>query len=169
MKTLNLLVWGNLVLILGMANWIIQQKEDLLQNGRVVLLEIGKYDPPSLMQGHYMQLNYPICRTIQAKLGDGPQPDGTVVLALDENSVGTFRRVHKGEALAPGEQLLRYKVRWGRQTRVRVAAESFMFQEGMAQDYDRAEFAELRVDAQGHTLLVALLDKDREQIGAEKQ
>jgi uncharacterized membrane-anchored protein len=169
MKALNLLVWGNLVLILGVANWIIQQKEDLLENGRVVLLEAGKYDPVSLMQGHYMQLNYPICQTIQAKLGDGPQPDGTVVLALDENSVGTFRRVHKGEALAADEQLLRYKVRWGRWNRVRVAAESFMLQEGMAQEYDRAKFAELRVDAQGHTLLVALLDADRKRIGAGKQ
>ncbi len=44
-----------------------------------------------------------------------------------------------------------------------------MFQEGMAQDYERARFAEFRVDAPGHTLLVALLDEDRKRIGAENQ
>ncbi len=130
-----------------------------------MLLQVGRYDPRSLMQGDYMQLQYPICQTIEKRLGPGPQPDGVVVLALDKNNIGTFRRLYEeGETLAEDEQLLGYKVRWGRRNRVRVAAESFFFQEGKADDYSRAQFAELRVDAHGHTLLVALRDGDHEVI-----
>ncbi len=161
----TLLLWGNLVLVLGVVNWITQDKEDLLANGRVLLLQAGRYDPRSSMQGDYMQLNYPICQTIDKQLGENPELDGVVVLALDKNSVGTFRRLYKeGEALAENEQLLHYKVRRGRWNRVRVAAETFFFQEGKADDYSRAQFAELRVDAQGHTLLVALRDGDHKVI-----
>ncbi|MHC4513118.1 MAG: GDYXXLXY domain-containing protein [Planctomycetota bacterium] len=166
MKKLNLLVWGNLVLVLGAASWIIQQKEDLLENGRLVLLEVGRYDPRSLMQGDYMQLRYEISRTIGNKLPEGRQPDGVVVLAVDENDIGTFRRFYEGEALAADEQLLRYKVRHGHWNRVRVAAESYFFQEGTAAEYERAaRYVELRVDAEGRTLLVALRDEKRRRLG----
>ena len=111
MNKLNLLLWGNLVLALGVVNWITQEKEDLLQTVRVVLLQVGRYDPRSLMQGDYMQLQYPICQTIEKRLGPGPQPDGVVVLALDKNNIGTFRRLYEeGETLAEDEQLLGYKI-----------------------------------------------------------
>jgi len=170
MNKLNLLLGGNLVLVLGVVNWITQDKEDLLQNGRVVLLEVGKYDPRSLMQGDYMALRYLISRTILQRLGEAPETDGAVVLALDPNGVGTFRRIYQeARALAENEQLLRYKVRWGRRERVRVAAETFFFQEGMAAEFERARYAELRVDAQGRTLLVALRDEDRKVIGERKK
>ena len=78
MNKLNLLLGGNLVLVLGVVNWITQDKEDLLQNGRVVLLEVGKYDPRSLMQGDYMALRYLISRTILQRLGEAHQSPGTV-------------------------------------------------------------------------------------------
>lgn len=169
MKKLNLLLWGNLVLVLGAANWIVQDKEGLLENGRVVLLRVEKYDPTSFLQGHYMALQYPICEDIQKHLGKQPERDGAVVLALDEDSVGTFRRIYKeGEALGQDEQLLRYKVRW-RWNRMKVAAESFFFEDGLEKEFERARFAELRVDAEGHTLLVALRDKDRKVIGKQKE
>jgi len=173
MNKVSLLCWGNLLLVLGALNWIIQDKEGLLENGRVVLLEVGRYDPRSLMQGDYMQLNYMISRVIQTHLQkqDESEPeDGVVVLALDKDSVGTFRRFHThGESLAEDEQLLRYKVRRGHWNQVRVAAETFFFQEGMAAEYANARFAELRVDAQGNTLLVALRDQDRKVIGGQKK
>ena len=170
MNKLNLLLWGNLVLVLGAVNWITQEKEHLLANGRMVLLEVQKYDPPSLMQGVYMQLRYALSQTITdnlreaGSLEDDSPREGVVVLSLDENSVGTFRRFHKeDEALSDDEQLLRYKVRGGWD--VRVAAESYLFQQGLEEEHNRARYAELRIDAQGHTLLVALRDKDRKLLG----
>jgi uncharacterized membrane-anchored protein len=165
---LNLLLWGNLVLVLGALNWIIQEKEDLLGNGRVLLLEVGKFDPRSLMQGDYMRLQYLITQTIQEQLGDKPARDGAVVLAVDEHCVGTFRRFHKKrETLAQDEQLLHYKVRSRGWNRVRVAAESFFFQEGMGEKFALARYAELRVDPRGNTLLVALRDRERKLIGGK--
>ncbi|MBI3711463.1 MAG: GDYXXLXY domain-containing protein, partial [Burkholderiales bacterium] len=39
------------VLILCAVNYIIVQREQLLQDGRIVLLELAPVDPRSLMQG----------------------------------------------------------------------------------------------------------------------
>lgn len=169
MNKLNLLLGGNLVLVLGISNWIVQQKEGLLENGRVVLLSVERTDSVSLMQGRYVDLHYPICEIIHDQLEEDPERDGALVLALDKHSVGTFRRLHKeGETLALEEQLLRYKVR-GQGNRIRVAAGSFFFQEGMQKEYERARFAELRVDAEGNTLLVALRDQDYKVIGGQRE
>ena len=96
--------------------------------------------------------------------------DGIAVLGLDGNSVGTFRRRYKeGETLAEDEQLLRYKVRSGGWNRVRVAAESFFFQAEFAKEYERARFVELRMDTEGHTLLVALRDNKHKLINPQKE
>ena len=169
MKKLSLLVWVNVLVTLGAFNWIIQQKEELWENGRVVLLEIGPKDPLSLMQGAYMALFYKISNDIQKQVEESER-EGIAVVGLDGDSVGTFRRRYKeGEPLAEHEQLLHYKVRSGGWNRVRVAAESFFFQAEFAKEYERAKFAELRVSADGHTLLVALRDEERRLIDPQKE
>lgn len=54
----SILLWGGLLLALFVANHGIVQRERILSDGRVVLLELEPVDPRSLMQGDYMALRF---------------------------------------------------------------------------------------------------------------
>lgn len=157
----------NLMAFLVAANWLILDKEDHLRRGRTVLLDVTQYDSRSLLQGDYVALTYPICSEIDARLDVDARGDGQIVIGIDADDVGHFRRLHAGEPLAPDEVLLHYRIRWGHATRVRVAAEQFFVQEDMAKEFDRTRYAELRVTAAGSPLLVALRDQQRRRIGGK--
>jgi uncharacterized membrane-anchored protein len=61
MRRINMrlvLVIAGLVLVLGVANYDIWQKQQLIENGRQILLELRPVDPRSLIQGDFMQLRY---------------------------------------------------------------------------------------------------------------
>ena len=55
--------------MLAIVNFGIWQRENLLQSGRVVLLELVPVDPRSLVQGDFMRLSY---RTIGEAFPDRP-------------------------------------------------------------------------------------------------
>lgn len=80
--------------------------------------------------------------------------DGRIVIRLDGRGVASFVRVHAGE------RLLRY--RW--RGRLRLGAESFFFQEGLADLYARARYGELKVAPDGGSVLVGLRDEALQRI-----
>ena len=97
------------------------------------------------------------------KAWDPDVKEGRLVLRLDAQGVGHFvRHEQPGVPLGPGELLLRFKFR---SHRVRLGAESFFFQEGHADRYDRAKYGELRVTADGSSVLVGLRDAERRSLG----
>ena len=77
--------------------------------------------------------------------------------------------VESSPELAADENLLHYRIRSGRTDKVRVAAEQFFFQEGMAKAFDLASYAEMRITPDGRTLLVALRDHQRRRIGEKPE
>jgi len=147
-------------LVLGMLNVMIYQKERTLQNGKVILLELAPVDPRSLMQGDYMVLRYKLASEVRA----GSLPlDGHLVVALNENGIATYRRLHTPNmSLAPDEHLLRYRRRGDN---IRLGAESFFFQEGNANYYAGAKYGELRVAESGNSVLAGLRGKELEKLG----
>jgi uncharacterized membrane-anchored protein len=52
------LVIAGLVLVLGVANYDIWQKQQVVENGQQILLELRPVDPRSLIQGDFMRLRY---------------------------------------------------------------------------------------------------------------
>ncbi|HMT00386.1 MAG TPA: GDYXXLXY domain-containing protein, partial [Saprospiraceae bacterium] len=56
----------NLILLLVYFNGSIISKEDLLKNGKLILLELAPVDPRSLMQGDYMSLRYKISEGLKS-------------------------------------------------------------------------------------------------------
>lgn len=156
------------ILILGAINFSIIQKESLLHDGEPVLLELAPVDPRSLMQGDYMVLRYRIASSLPENEDSLPARRGKLVMALDENGVGSFRRIHRGEELQAGEMLLEFRhnpaPNWRRNT-IRLGAESFFFQEGSADIYANARYGELRVAADGSSVLIGLRDENREILG----
>lgn len=159
------LVLGGLLLVLLVPNYAILQKERLLDDGTVVLLELAPVDPRSLIQGDYMRLDYAVARGLSGATGrledvgrSAPNVprDGHIVVRLDDRGVASFVRWHDPEApLAPGEHLLQYRRRG---STIRIATDAFYFQEGHARRYERARYGELRVDESGGSVLVGLRD-----------
>lgn len=141
--------------VLVLANLTIFQRERLLAEGQVVLLELAPVDPRSLMQGDYMALDFRIAREMAAMPSNERPQDGHVVLALDERRVASFVRLDDGSPLAPGQVRLRYRIR---ERQVRFATNAFFFQEGEAKRYEPARYGVFRVDAGGEAILTGLRD-----------
>ena len=151
--------WIVLAGILATVNGLIAHKEATLRSGRRMLLRLAPVDQRSLMQGDCMVLSYELERSVPTA---ALPRDGRVVVAVDHNDVAEFVRVHAGEPLAPGEQLLRYRIRG----RIRLGAESFFFQEGHDKLYRGARYGELRVAANGSSVLVGLCNEERRPLGS---
>ncbi len=155
------------LLALGLVNASIIQKEILLKEGRVVYLELAPVDPRSLMQGDYMALRFHVGNDIRRELRKRQErrgrsesrlesQDGTIVVVLDEDSVGRFTRFADQRSLGENERLMKFRVRNGR---VKFATDAFFFQEGTADSYAQARYGEFRVAADGELLLTKMRDK----------
>jgi uncharacterized membrane-anchored protein len=155
------------VAILAMVNYTIYGKEQLLTNGRTVLLELAPVDPRSLMQGDYMALRFKVANdafgrgTVRDDLRDG-----RIVLTLDAQGTGSFARFDDGAPPGPDEVRLRYRIR-GEQ--VRFATNAFFFQEGDAHRYTGARYGEFRVGENGEAILTGLRGRDRTRLGGEER
>ena len=169
MRRLVILLGG--LLVLGIANFAIWQKEDVLANGRTILLELAPVDPRSLMQGDYMALRFQVARDAFGWEGGrlfNPERrheglrDGFVVVGIDPRGVATFRRLDDGRAPGADEARIRYRVRNGVP---KFGTNAFFFQEGHAAHYERARYGEARLAPNGDLLLVALRGTDLEPLG----
>lgn len=157
----NLFMWGGLLLVLGVVNAMIAGKERTLADGGTMLLELAPRDPRSLLQGDYMTLRYAISADVLRALGRG-SASGRLLVRVDADGVARFVRVHQeGEALAPNQRLLHFRKRGGA---VRLAGDAFFFQEGHGRHYSTAQYGELRVDSDGHAILIGLRDGERKPL-----
>jgi uncharacterized membrane-anchored protein len=145
----------NLLALLAMFNYSIASKEQLLQNGQQVLLELAPVDPRSLMQGDYMQLRYRFMNDI-GNIDSIPKR-GFAVVTLDANKIASFVRFQTDvKPLANGEFVVEYnKSRYS----VSIGAESFFFQEGKAAAYDSARYGAIRIDEHGKSILTGLYNR----------
>lgn len=162
-----LVVFG-LLLVLGVSNFGIWQRERLLADGQVAILPLAPVDPRSLMQGDYMALRFAAGDEVRRLRGDEllaepargeglQRTDGYVVLKADERGVAQVLRVQDGNDHAQDEIVLRYRVR---PSGVRIITNAYFFPEGQAQRYEQARFGEVRYDGKGTALLVRMLGED---------
>ncbi|MGE9311825.1 GDYXXLXY domain-containing protein [Niabella sp. CJ426] len=150
----------NLVVLLVYFNYSIIKKEQLLEEGQLVLLELAPVDPRSLMQGDYMTLRYAISENLNA---DSMPKRGYCVVRLDSNGVANRVRFQKNIIpLHKGEHLITYTAPdyWN----VNIGAESFFFEEGQAEKYDSAKYGGVKIDKNGNSLLVGLYNEQRKKI-----
>lgn len=150
----------NLIILLGLFNNSILQKEALLSDGQLVLLELAPVDPRSLMQGDYMRLEYAISRNIKY---EDMSKRGFCVVKLEENGVAKRVRIQENKTpIKDNEYLIAYtRKQW---EGINIGAESFFFQEGEGEKYENAKYGGIKVDNQGNGLLIGLYDKNRKKI-----
>ena len=153
MRKLVALVAG--LAVLGFVNFGIWQREQLVTGGRVVLLRLSPVDPRSLMQGDYMRLNFEVADRAFPWRSRPRRGDGHVVVGLDGQHVGHFRRIDRGGALARDEIKLRYRIRGGD---AKFATNAYFFEEGRAAAFEPAQYGEFRVAEDGEMILIGLRD-----------
>ncbi len=158
----KLIILIAVALVLGMANWNIVEREQLLQQGRVVLLELAPVDPRSLMQGDYMALDYAMIDRAFPDRKAMERGDGYLVVQLDAQQVATFLRFDDGQPLAANQVKMRYRIR---QHQVKFATNAWFFEEGSASLYERAKYGEFRVAANGDMLLSGMRGADFSRLG----
>jgi uncharacterized membrane-anchored protein len=171
----NLFVAATLVLFLAGFAWSVCKKEGQIKNGETLIVRLVPRDPRAFLLGDYMALNYAMNREVDtalsARYADAKDPhgqlpgDGIAVVRLDPDKVASFVRLDDGSPLQDDERRLHFRVRGHK---ARIAAPAFYFQEGSAEDFDRAQYGELRVDADGASLLVHLLDDELARIQPQK-
>jgi len=91
------------------------------------------------------------------KSSEGLDAQGTVILKLDENNVGTFARRGDGAVLGDGEIRVKYALKAGGAD---FGSARFYFQEGTAETYEVARYGVFKVSPAGHMILVDLAGED---------
>ena len=143
--------------VLCLFNVSIYQKEQIRQNGDTVLLELAPVDPRSLMQGDYMRLRY---KAAAALPQDSSLPaHGQLVIAVDHDRVGSYRRVDNNAPLQSSEKKMKYG-------RTGIVPDSFLFQEGQADTYRRAKYGVFKFEGPDNYILVGLADENRKPLAA---
>lgn len=157
-----LLVIG-LALMVGAVNFSVWQKEQLIADGKTVLLQLAPVDPRSLMQGDYMRLDYAITRSMPS---DDEQTERVVRIALDANSAGTTVLQEGASSLGATEarMIVRKRPPWG----WRIGSDAYFFQEGTAAVYEKARYGEYRTAESGESVLVGLRDEKYQRLGVVK-
>lgn len=166
MKKYNsILILGNLLLLLAYFNWSVFEKEQTLKQGELVLFRLAPVDPRSLMQGDYMALEYEVADPGLLYSTDNPLPSqGYAILSLDSNHVAKIIRL----STDPQERELLIKYRKGRYSRLKLGAESFLFEEGSGELYQKAVYGGLRIDKNGNSILTGLYDSNFQLITSHK-
>lgn len=171
---------GGLLLILAGANFSIYEREQLLEHGQRVVLELVPVDPRSLIQGDYMQLRFAVADEALRQLRSGSDLEssadkrhgsGYLLLRSDERGVYRLVSVESSDASSSNSQdgsrpnavSLRYRQRDGQ---IRLATDAWYFAEGRASQFEQARYGEFRVDNDGDGLLIDLLDADLRSLSA---
>ena len=158
----------SLVGVLGLANHSIVKYEDVLANGKSIILKLAPVDPRSLMQGDFMLLNYAILDQVREQLEGEPEETrydyrkrhAYLLLKQDAQGIATFCRLE----FAPPAQFdscqadvylpLNITGRWPQ-----LPTHSYFFAEGKGPYYAQAQYGEYRFK-NGKALLYRLLDEN---------
>lgn len=154
MKVNKYFIILNLIVLLGYLIYSVVNKEEILKNGKLVLLELAPVDPRSLMQGDFMNLNYSISNGIAF---DSIPKRGYCIVKVNENNVAQRLRIQENiQPLQTDEIPLKYSAsRW----QLHIGGESYFFQEGRGERYEKAKYGGIKTDSKGSLILVGLYDE----------
>lgn len=157
------LIVAGLVLVVGAANVTIWQRQQVVDIGQPILLDLRPVDPRSLMQGDYMALRYSERVFPDMALQADLPRRGAFIVKLDHSNVATFSRLDDGSSLTADEARLKYKLRDNNGS-IRLGAETFFFEEGRASVYNGARYGVVHVDSTGNSVLIGLADEQQQMI-----
>ena len=150
------------VLVFGLVNWDVRGKEQVIANGKPVLVQLVPVDPRSLMQGDYMALRFELPQTVRDGLNRTMLPVARVRASLnDRGEARVLGLVADGDTRASDEIILPLKKLKGDWV---LVTDAYFFPEGTGKVFERAKYGDFRVLPDGRALLVGLADKDGQPI-----
>ncbi len=152
------------VVILGIFNFSIYQKESILSNGQRVLLKLTPADPRSMMQGDYMRLRYEIEAAINKSDKNQLKEHHLAVIKIDDKNIGHFVRIFNNEQLADNEKLIKFRYKEGSFPTAKIKPDSFLFQEGLQPLYQKAAYAIFHYNGTKDYLLQGMADANLSEI-----
>lgn len=149
----------NLVVLLAYFNWAILQKEKILNDGKLLLIELTPFKDKSMMQGDYIQLHYQIQDTLKKALWPFK---GNLIVQTDSNAI--VQRVRLQDNIIP-KSATDFSVEFTRtKFQLSIGSQAFFIQEGDYKKYLNAKYAGLKVDDKGNSLLVGLYNEKLQMI-----
>lgn len=152
--------------------WIIVANEQHLKKSEAIYIKLQPVDPRSLIQGDYMQLNYELYLPELANAeADFEVIQGKAhVLAYVE--LDAMRRV-KATTFEPQQnhqlQKLILKNPHNHSSALYPSTQSFLFAEGLGECYEKAQYAEFKVNREGKAILAGLKGEDLKDLGCEQR
>ncbi len=159
----TIVLFVTVVAVLLVINIEIASKEQIIRNGKTVLLRIAPRDPRSLLQGDYMALRYTMAGVVVSEATKLKMDDGIAVIELGELNEARFVSLYKSQPLQDRQHLLRYRMRGDS---VRLASDAYFFEEGSGKEYSGARFGEIRINTNGDAVLVGLRDAQGRRLGS---
>ncbi len=158
----NWLMLGFGVLIVGLLNFGVVQKEQVIADGTSVYLELRPVDPRSLLQGDFMRLGFEVENDLSSSIEGKKIRSGFAIVKQDANGVAQFVRLDDGSKLADDEFAVHFTKTSSRPT---LVPNSFLFQEGEGSDFESAKYAVLIYGADRRDyVLRGLADEGKELI-----
>lgn len=150
-----------LLLALGITQYDVYKKENIIAHGQRIYVALQPVDPRSLMQGDYMALRFALPDNVLSKVQHNQSKLSSkafVAATLDARGVATVQRLaHKHDTLGKDEILLPIKKLKGRWV---LVTDAYFFPEGKGRVFTAARFGELRALGKGRVLLVGLADEN---------
>jgi uncharacterized membrane-anchored protein len=156
----SILILLNLAALLFYFHYYVNYKEQIIDDGQIILLNLAPVDPRSLMQGDYMSLRYALARKINKD--ELELERGFCVVELDTNGVAQFLRVQKNSNdIEPNEHIIEF---YGTGRNLSIGANSYFFEEGQAEKFEEAEYGGIKVDKKGNSVLIGLYNEHFDKI-----
>lgn len=169
-------------LILALATMLfftalVVKNEWHLHHSKSIFIELKPVDPRSILQGDYMALAYELhLQSLKALAGSESEALEQVVfnrssvpakIILDSQNrvVRTILDINNSFA---GQRLI-LKNPENRLQALYPASRSFLFAEGLAQCYEKAKYAEFKVNPKGEAILFDLRGEGLQSLNCEKQ
>lgn len=154
------------LLFIGAVFW---QKEQLLQNGELVALELVPIDPRSMLQGDYVELRYAIHAAYQEQQQTGETTEGRLLVELREsNETIVYQEEHvpvyQPVQFHPADQSLKAQEGTviiqgsGRFGQLDLGIEHFFIPEGSGAEWEEKNIALVRIAENGDAILEMLVE-----------
>jgi len=159
-KIKMIMILLNLVALLAFVNYSVIQKEKIIDNVKLIFLELIEHNAKSpLIQGDMVHLKYKI---LQGLVFDTVYKRGYIVVKIDSNSIAERVRFQsRSDLKTEKEYLIEYSKNY---FSLNIGAENYFFQQGEAKKFELAKFVGVKVDANGNSLLMGLYDEQLKKI-----
>lgn len=154
---------------------LIAKNEWHLAHSKSIFIELKPVDPRSILQGDYMALAYELNLQTSKPLAENETLNQRIFnhasihtkVILDSHSKVIRTTLEPNNLSA--EQSLILKNPENRYQALYPASRSFLFAEGLAQCYEKAKYAEFKINQEGEVILFDLRGEELQPLNCEKQ